>query len=891
MPQSKRTATGVLGGLAGLVGLSVITGVLVTATITPAIAVSGTAASSAITIFNNLPSALEISTGMLPTTIYAKNPDSGQYEVMTKFYDQNRIPVTWDQIAPVMYDAILSSEDPRYYEHGGIDLIGTARALLSNAKGDANIQGGSSISQQYVKNILVQQCYSKAESTDFKDDTKKKLTAQQQLDAAVQKCYTDATNSKGASGIQRKLQEMRYAIALEQKYSKKDILLGYLNIANFGGVTYGIEAASEYYFGVHAKDLDYQQAAILAGMVQNPNTFRLDQPGNKANGEANDYALTKTRQKYVLTRMDKDGKITTAQYREGLAAKIVPSIHTPQSGCAATAAPYFCQYVVSVVNTDPAFGATSDARARTLKQGGLNIYTTLDWRLQNAAQNTLSQRTPATIGQSTWKYGATIVNIENSTGRVLSMAQNTTFSYDKGAPDGSTGIIYAGDKQHGSSSGFAPGSTFKIFTILDWLEKGHSLNEVLNGNVRVYKKFTNSCPGQGDWINYKNEKVGNFDNERGYVGTPLQFTSQSLNSGFFAMASKLDLCDIANDAAKLDVTNANGKPITMPVQNSIIGNTQAVSPLAMGSAFATVANNGVQCQPKVIDRVTDSTGKDRALPNLTCAQKVDPNVAATAAYDLQGVMRGGYQATGALGNPNDGTQLMGKTGTNEANQTWLIESSTAATTVVWSGVSDGVNLPDGSENPHADLFHTRYRGTLLSDLRYVLSKAQQKVVDQYYPGGAFPAPDATLTKQTLTNLPNVVGLSQDQASQALQDAGFQVAVGPAVDSTLAAGTIAQQTPGAGQVAGGTTVTISPSNGQGIQVPDVSGKAPGDAVSAMRGAGFGNVKTGNCTQDPAAPDGGKATGTDPPAGTVGDANTAITVNYSAKNCGGPGGGNH
>ncbi len=874
MPQSKRTATGVLGGLVGLVGLSAIAGILVTATVTPAIAVASNTASGAITMFDNLPSYLDIDGLMLPTTLYTKNASTGQYEPWTKFYDQNRVPVTWNQIAPVMFDAILSSEDPRFYQHGGIDPLGTSRALLSNLKGDANVQGGSSISQQYVKNVLVQQCYTKA-----KDDK------------AIQKCYTDATNSSGAAGIGRKLQEMRYAIALEQRYSKTDILLGYLNIANFGGQTYGIEAASVHYFGVHAKDLTLVQAATLAGMVQNPNVYRIDMPGGTrmvkgkpANGQADGYSMTKQRRSYVLGAMLKGHKITQAQYDTAIKTPITPNLQQPTTGCAATSAPYFCSYVVSVVQNDPAFGATAEERTKSLRQGGLNIYTTLDWRLQDAAQAAVSKYTPASVDSTSWTYGSTVVSIENSTGRVLSIAQNTNFTYDKQPQAGSTGIVYAGDLANGGSSGFAPGSTFKLFTLLDWLEQGHSVREVLDGRLQVFKHMTNSCTG--DWTNTSNTLVRNFQNEPGFVGTPMQFTAQSLNTGFFAMASKLDMCDIGKDATKLGVENADGSgPIKMRFLTSVIGNTASVSPIAMGGAFSAVANNGVFCQTRVIDKVTDASGKDRALPARTCSQQLDPAVAATAAYTLQGVMRPG--GTGILSNPNDGTQLIGKTGTNESTQTWLVGASTAVTNVVWSGVANGQFI-NGQPNPAADVFKTRYNGVQLSYVRYLLGKAAMRAADQYYPGGSFPAPDPNLTKQVLTNLPNVVGMTQDQATQTLEAAGFIVQVGPAVDSNLAAGTVAAQDPAPGMVAGGATVTINPSNGQGIAVPNVAGgpapNAVPQAIQALQAAGFGNVSPGQCTVDPSLlPGMARVTGTTPAAGTMANANTPITVTFLRKNC--------
>jgi membrane peptidoglycan carboxypeptidase len=162
---------------------------------------------------------------MLPTEMYRKDAN-GNDALMAEFYDQNRIPVTFDQVNPVMYDAITSSEDKNFYTHGGVDLVGTLSALVGNASNGSN-RGGSSITQQYVKNVLQQNCESKAQNSD-----------------EVAARYATTTANQGAEGYQRKLQEMRYAIQLEKQYSKDEILLGYLNITNFGGLVYGIGAAA-----------------------------------------------------------------------------------------------------------------------------------------------------------------------------------------------------------------------------------------------------------------------------------------------------------------------------------------------------------------------------------------------------------------------------------------------------------------------------------------------------------------------------------------------------------------------------------------------------------------------------------------------------------------------
>jgi membrane peptidoglycan carboxypeptidase len=841
MPDTKRTATGVLGGLAGLVGLSAVAGVLITATVTPAIAISGAAASSAITLFDNMPNYLEITEGMEPSTILYKD-GAGQEQTLATFYEQNRSPVTFDQVAPVMYDAILSSEDPRYYEHGGVDLIGTSRALLSNLEGGGSTQGGSSISQQYVKNILIQQC-----EWDAADD------------AAKQACFVAATNSSGTEGIERKLQEMRYAIQLEKEYSKNDILLGYLNIANFGSINYGVDAAARYYFNVPASQLSIAQAAILAGVVQNPNTYRIDQPNNEVNGAADGYSLTKKRQEYVLSRMLEDGKITQEQHDAAVAEPITPQITNPTQGCGASVAPYFCQYVVSVVRNDPAFGETAEDRQAALRRGGLRVHTTLNIDLQNTAAAAMADLAPQSV--EGMKFGAATVNVETSTGRVLSITQNTKFTETPNPPEGETGLVYAGNLQFGGSTGFNAGSTFKLFTLIDWLEQGHSVNEVLNGRNRVFPKMTNSCTG--DWVNYEKTKIGNFGGAGGYNGTPMQFTAASLNSGFLAMAEKLDLCDIANVATKMGVTFGNGSPITMAAAGEVIGSDD-VSPLAIAGAYATVANNGVYCQPQVIDLVTDSEGTELTKPQRTCSQVISPEVAATAAYALRGVMNGG---TGAGGNTNDGTQLIGKTGTHEQRQTWMVESSTAVTTAAWAGTVEG---------------QANIQRAGLANIRYSLARTVQREANKLYPGGSFPPPASNLTKTVTTPVPNVVGMTIAAAQAALEDAGFTVSVGEPVDSDQATDIIAAQNP-SGSTAGGSTVTINPSNGQGATVPGVSGTVQ-NAQQQLVAAGFGNVSLGTCTADPSL--GGndtRATGTNPAGGTAANRNTQVTIDYAANKC--------
>lgn len=881
MPDTKRTATGVLGGFAGLVGLSAVAGLLVTATVTPAIALTSNAASSAINMFDKLPSYLDIDALMLPTTLYAKDSKTDKYVVMTSFYDQNRSPVKYDQIAPVMYDALLSSEDPRYYQHGGVDLIGTTRALLKNFQGGGETQGGSSISQQYVKNVLVQKCESDATATYKKDDAGKTLLDEdgnpvidKTVDEVKQACWMEATTSVGAVGYQRKIQEMRYAIALEQRYSKNEILLGYLNIANFGGTNYGIDAAAKYYFGVPASGLSLGQAATLAGMVQNPNTFRIDKLTGK-NSLEDGFASTKVRRNYVLDRMLEDGKITKEQHETAKAEAITPKITQPKTGCAASSAPYFCVYVRSIIATDPAFGATPEDRQKALRQGGLQVYTTLDLQLQKTVDKAMEKYTPTKMkmsGDSKSYFGSAAVSIEATTGRVLAIGQNTKFSEDPEvtkADQAYKSLVYATDYAHGGASGFPSGSTFKLFTLLDWLEQGKSLNEVINGRNKVYDRFTNSC--DGDWINFDKVKIPNDGNSGGFVGTPLRFTIGSINSGFFAMADQLDLCDIKKDATKLGVyrASAGGGEVKMDTQFSVLGSNN-VSPLAMAGAYAAVANKGIYCQPTAVDRVTDADGNDLPAPEHKCTQQIDPKVAATAAYAFRAVMT---QGTGTGGNPGGDVPVIGKTGTHNKQQKWLIESSTKVTTAVWAGNAYG-------GKGKGDISTTYAKGGSVYYMPFKINKMIQGKANDLYGGGKFPSPDSKLTRTVYTTLPNVVGLSTSAAKKKLEDAGFTVKVGAAVDSLEGKGIIAKQSPEAGKVAGGATVTISPSNGNGIEVPNVVGMPLNQALDALNR--FSVVNRNGCG------DGSTVAAVAPGVGTVVNSNTTITLTCQQGN--GQGGGN-
>ena len=170
---------------------------------------TGVAGTTALTIFDELPEVLKVDTPMEQSTIYATNPE-GKPVVLASFYEQNRVPVKYEEVSPVLYDAILSSEDKNFYTHGGVNLGATVKALVDNVRGTSS-RGASTISQQFVKNVRIQQCEQNVS------------TASETYADELQQCWQDATNASGVDGIERKLQEMRYAIQIEKDYSKNEM--------------------------------------------------------------------------------------------------------------------------------------------------------------------------------------------------------------------------------------------------------------------------------------------------------------------------------------------------------------------------------------------------------------------------------------------------------------------------------------------------------------------------------------------------------------------------------------------------------------------------------------------------------------------------------------------
>ncbi|WP_166788315.1 transglycosylase domain-containing protein [Cryobacterium sp. MDB2-33-2] len=646
---------GALGGFLGFVAMSAVAGALVAAALTPALALSGIAATNAISVFENLPDYLKIDQLSQKSNIYAMHGD-GTPQLLASFYDQNRVEVSSDAINQFVKDAATSGEDPRFYAHGGVDLQGTVGGVVSTL-GGGGTRGGSSITQQYVKNVQVQKC-------EVLTDAQKKSD-----------CYDAAT----LPTADRKLKEMRLAIGVEKKYAKEDILRSYLNITGFGGTVYGIESAAEYYYGVTAATLTLSQAASLVAIVNNPVKFQLDDPASETNGSANGYAANKDRRNYILDQMLKYGKVNQANHDAAIASPIEPSIHEPSTGCqTAGGSAFFCDLVVNTLQNDPTFGADAATRMANFHRGGFNVYTTLDLDLQDAAETAMKANVPDTYPG--WDVGGVIVSVGVGTGKVLAMTQNKDYSQDPAVQakgTNYTGINYNTNIDQGGSSGFQPGSTYKVFTLAEWLTEGHSLNERVDSRRKSdWGVFKDSCLGNQSFIfNPKNDA-----NESGANYSALESTIGSINTGFIGMAKKLDLCAIRKTAEAFDVTRADGDPLEEGA-SAVLG-TNEVAPLSMAVAFAGIANKGTTCSPIVIDHIVSSDGTALPVPQSECHQSVDATIAAGMTTAMQQVMtRGTATTSNAATSPK--VPMIGKTGTTDGNKdTWMSGASSKVATVV-----------------------------------------------------------------------------------------------------------------------------------------------------------------------------------------------------------------
>jgi penicillin-binding protein 1A len=493
-----------------------------------------------------------------------------------------RLPVSLQKINPVLRKAIVDTEDSRFYENNGIDYIGILRALKTDVSSGQFAEGASTIEQQLIRNLY--------------------LSPQQSLS--------------------RKIEEGCLAVQLDRQWSKDRILTAYLNDIYFGRDAYGIEAAANTYFGVHAKNLSLEQAALLAGLPQAPSAYDpVTRPG-----------AALARRAEVLQAMLKAGDISPAVYKQAVRSPL--GLH-PRAAPGLGGQTYLSDFITSQL--------VDEYGAERVRRGGLRIYTTLDAKAQTQATHAIL----GTLDRKTDPAGS-VVSIDPATGQIRAMAvaqHGKKIAYDVAAD---------GQRQ--------AGSTFKMFVLTQAVQR--------QINPWTTKYLSAPFVGPNNW------KVHTFENT--YSGRiPItQATLLSDNTVFARLTLDLGPKPVADLAEKMGIGSQ------LKAVPSIVLGVNAVSPLDLATAYATLADGGVLHQPTILSKVVFPGGNTEGASRPRGKRIVDAKVAAVVTKILEANVRSGTGTAAALA----GRPAAGKTGTTDRfTDAWFAGFVPQLATVTWVG--------------------------------------------------------------------------------------------------------------------------------------------------------------------------------------------------------------
>ncbi|GAA2378111.1 transglycosylase domain-containing protein [Dactylosporangium salmoneum] len=809
---------GLLPNAASLLLCGLLAGLVVAAAAFPAVAMSGLAAKAGADTFENLPTDLSVLPSPQISYIYASDGKT----LLAMMYDENRRDVKIDDVAPIMWKAIVAAEDNRFFEHRGVDVKGVARAFVANQNaGGQTEQGASTLTMQYVRQAI---SYSAQ-------------TPQEVVDA------TDKTPT-------RKLKEMKYAIDLEKKLSKQDILERYLNIAAFGHGAYGIYAASHVYFEKDPKDLTLAEAALIAGLVK--------APGTNDPATAGGLPAALDRQKYVLKQMvsmkyiDQATADAAAKEKLNIVGKRTPegceSIQRPELG-----AGFFCDYLRRWWTDQKVFGEDQYQRANRLRAGGYTVVTSLDVQTQAAAFK-YAQEQPYVDKYQQVKMGQSnalmLAAVQPGTGRVTALATNRLFSNDQSQNGPNTNPDKKGQKGNyprttvpiitGDTDipGYQAGSAFKIFTAVAALEAGYPLAYTIQtekqyvSNFVIDAKSPAACNGPHYCPKNSGGQSGPYNMWTGF--------GSSINTFFVPLEERVGVDHVVDVAKRMGIqfnASQDAQYAANPKQwGAFTLGVSATTPLQLGNAYATLAADGLYCEPTPILEVKDINGKKVDGLDPKCKQTIDPEVA-RAAVDMARCPVGDQSATGKCAGATAGyarnfvkRPIAGKTGTTDSEK-----SATFTVMTKQLAVSGFLTDPDWPET-NKDMKHPPVNYAALGTLRDGLEG--QPVVN-------FTPPTKDKSQGKLVDIPSVKCLSVDQARSKIKSAGFSVSVSSQqVASQCPAGTVDRTDP-AGSTVKNSTVQLIVSKGPGAQAPPYQG-GNGHGNGNGNGRPNGDVPFGNGT---------------------------------------------
>ena len=722
----------------------VVAGALLAGLMLPWIGGTGLVARNSASLLDALPGELTDQTPAGNSRVLAADGS-----LITNLYTNNRTSVKSNEISGVMKRALVDIEDSRFYEHNGLDVQGTLRALAKNVAAGSVQQGGSTLTQQLVKQTLLQSA-----------------TTPEERAAAT------------AEDVARKLREARLALALEDKYSKDEILTRYLNIVYFGQGAYGIQAAAQRYFSMNAKDLQLPQAAMLAGLVQSPtNDDPITHPDN-----------AKTRRNEVLARMHQLKHINDEQLKTISAQPVAvkPGV-APANGCIdASIGGFYCAYVLDYLR------GTLKIPQDQLYGGGLTIQTTLRPDMQAAGDQAVLNTVP--MGDP---LAGMYTAVEPGTGHVLAMSVNRR--YGCSTPECESVVLNTAASQ-------GSGSTWKVFTAAAALEEGFSKYYTITTGRRytshVYKN---------DGAPYSVPALGKSTPSTADMEKALIVSS---NPYFLALEDALGSIEKPArmaEAMGMRFDRTNQVPLDRIIKQnngSFTFGPYPTSPLDLAVAYSTLAANGTRCAPTPIKAVLDRTGQPLkgedgkpVVKGDNCKKDAIPaGVATTINQMLRKDVEPGFGGTGTRAYV-PGQQIAGKTGTSQSNFSIAFVGYTPQYT-------GSVMVLNPKRNQDVGSFGGGKGATIWHDAMAPILTGKPVV--------PFPPADPKVENGNTQVLPNC--FSASRCEDALAAAGFKT-VRERVDSDKPEGSFVGTNPGAGQRAVlDQVVTIMISNGSGYVAP-------------------------------------------------------------------------
>ena len=681
------------------------------------------------------------------TTIYAANGSRLGF-----LADENRVVVPISQIPKVVRDAVVAIEDDRFYEHKGIDLRGIARAAVEDVRSGKIEQGGSTLTQQYVKLIVI-------------NDT--------------------------SQTFDRKIREAAYAVQLEKQLTKDQILEAYLNAAYFGEGAYGIATAAQHYFnGKPLSKLTLTEAASLAATIKSPEVYKPTRP--KAN---------LPRLQVVLDRMQQLGFASPAAVAKAKKAKLHVKVVTPK-----VQRPYFFDYVRGQLLKDHAYDkvlgkAGTPQRSKAVRQGGLKVYTSLMPNRQQQAEAAVrqqllapSQRTRG-AGDNGELSGAGIdgamVSIDPKTGQVQAMVSGK--DYKRSTVNLAT---IDDDIGGGGGHGFQSGSSFKMFFDVAALEKGIPVSKTFDSPSRI------TIPDKRCYTDGKPWSLGNAADSEAGVFNMYGATQHSVNTYFAQLSPEVGPERAADVARRMGISNVTP---AWDVCSLVLGTT-SVGVLDMASAFGTLANHGVHCPAYSIAKIVGPDGKTLWSHKNDCKQVIDQGIANQVTDMLRTVVTGGTGTAASV----PGHVVAGKTGTTDAYRSAFFNGFTPQlATSVWVGFPRKPTSMPGLSPSGGPVFGGTYPAMIFRQYMTAALLGQPNENFPRPPQGRPKPPD-----QKGKGVPNVRGKHFQQAVGILSKAGYGVTI-QQVQNRAPVGRVVGQSPAAGTDAPkGTVVTIQVSIGRG-----------------------------------------------------------------------------